>query len=406
MPKKTAHWITIPDEKLHTPVADAGENQKVSKPVKNKWFWGIAFVVVIVVTFALLAPNQFNELLRGSLFDAPGVGSPVASPMDLLEPDNSDQEETLEEAAPEEPVEAEEEGVYEEEPVVQPEEEAVSISVEPISEPEEIVIEPVGPEVEDCGKDVPCFVAHLADCSLAKVSYSYEAMGQAFEADLEITGEEAGHCLVDAMFTKSPALINLTDKEAHCKLEKGEYTEASLQAKFSDPNEVLSKCSGSAISVLEQYSALLETTEPEPEAPTEEDAQAQLIEELAKQVEQLQQQRELDIKTMEDLAKSAAPTPTVPPSVTTTTTFGQPPAVQPGFRPNPYTVAMTPEQMLMQNQAIGVQVAQAPVVQPQPAYQAPAVAATPDSGPSDILFIVFTLAFLGLVSWKFIRVFA
>ena len=76
MPKKTTNWITIPDEKLHTP-ADSAAKKKGPEHAINKWFWGIAFVVVIVITFALLAPSQFNQLLRGSLFDAPGTGDPT-----------------------------------------------------------------------------------------------------------------------------------------------------------------------------------------------------------------------------------------------------------------------------------------------------------------------------------------
>ncbi|MCK5608177.1 hypothetical protein KAR91_40220, partial [Candidatus Pacearchaeota archaeon] len=74
MSKKQTNWITIPEETVHTPVS----NKKGEPPVKNKLFWGASFVVLIVVTFALLAPSQFNELLRGSLFDAPGAGNPTA----------------------------------------------------------------------------------------------------------------------------------------------------------------------------------------------------------------------------------------------------------------------------------------------------------------------------------------
>ncbi|MCK5612769.1 hypothetical protein KAR91_63435, partial [Candidatus Pacearchaeota archaeon] len=320
----------------------------------------------------------------------------------------------------------EEESIFESEPVVQAEDEAVAIAIEPLDEAESIEIEPAEPTAEDCGKDVECFITHLADCSLAKVNYGYQIMSQSFEADLDLTGEEDGNCLVDAKFTKSPLLINLNGKEANCKLEKGEYTESSLQAKFSNPDEALNSCSGSAIDVLSQYASLIgggSQTEPEPEKEEEVDAQADLIEELNAQLEQIQSQRAEDLKAMQDLVDvvqdqkeeelhtSAQDPVEIPTSINSTATIGQPPAVQPGFRLNPYRVAVTPEETLRQNMAQGAQYAQQ--TQPsQPVYQqanyqpVPSVGQTPETGPSEVLFIAFVLTFLGLVGWKFLRTFA
>ncbi len=414
MAKKQTNWITIPEETVHTPVS----NKKGEPPVKNKLFWGASFVVLIVVTFALLAPSQFNELLRGSLFDAPGAGNPTAGVFDGEEGTEEEVVMEMQEEAEEEVVEEEEEDIFESEPVVQAEDEAVAIAIEPLEEAESIEIEPTA---EDCGKDVECFVTHLADCSLAKVNYGYKIMGQSFEADLDLTGEEDENCLVDAKFTKSPLLINLNGKEANCKLEKGEYNESSLQAKFSNPDEALNSCSGSAIDVLSQYASLMggakEEAKPEEE---KSDAQTDLIEELNAQLEQIQSQRAEDLKAMQDLVDivqdqkeeevhAAAQYPAeIPTSINSTANIGQPPAVQPGFRLNPYRVTVTPEETLRQNMAQGFQYAQ----QSQPVYQqtnyqsVPSASQTPETGPSEVLFITFILTFLGLVSWKLLRTFA
>ncbi|MBU1017596.1 hypothetical protein KKA33_01050 [Patescibacteria group bacterium] len=330
MAKKQANWITIPEETLHTPVSKMSKKQKgdSSDSVRNKIFWGVGFVIMIIAVFAVMAPAQFNELIKGSLFDAEGVGSPIASPIDLLSPDGGAGDtaesaggavETVEELSPEEgateeePAEEESDEGYVSEPVIQPKEEAVSIAIEPIAEPEPVDVGPIG-EGEGGGED-------------------------------EAAETEAG-------------------------------TEEGTSA---------------------------------------EDTQAKLIEDLNKQLEQLQKQREEDIKTMEDLVEaaeeglkpSASETTSVPPSVTTTSTLGQPPAVQPGFRTNTHTVTITPQAMLNRNMTGGYQIAQQSVTTPvyQPAYQVstPSAVQTPDTGPSEVMFIAFILTFISLLGWKLIR---
>lgn len=329
--KKSTNWITIPDETLHTPASKAkGKSKKQGKKsesVTNKLLWGIGFVVMAVIVFAVLSPSQFNDLLKGNLFDAEGVGSPVSNPSDLLAPvdgaegedegdlDGAEGEGEGEEdgAEGEGEGEGEEDGAEEEgesededpvedegyvsEPVVQPEEDAVTITIDPIVEPEDVDVEMV-----DGGE-----------------------------------GEGEG------------------------------------------------------------------------EADAAEDPQAKLVEELSKQLEQLQKQREEDIKAMQELADVTKPSAPegVPPSVGATSTLGQPPAVQPGFRSNTHTVTVTPEEMLRRNMAGGYQVAQQSTTQPvyQPAYQVstPPAVQTPDTGPSEVMLIAFLLTFVSLLGWKLIR---
>ena len=73
--KKYTNWITIPDDnasRAHGSVKQADPSLKKSD-LKNKIFFGAAFVVMTIVVFALTAPNTFNSLLKGSLFDTSGI---------------------------------------------------------------------------------------------------------------------------------------------------------------------------------------------------------------------------------------------------------------------------------------------------------------------------------------------
>ncbi len=411
--KKSTNWITIPDEALHTPASKAKGKKKQGKKsesVTNKLLWGVGFVVMAVVVFAVLAPNQFNDLLKGSLFDAEGVDSPISSPSDLLAPVDGGEGEGEEvdgaegegeevdgaEGEGEEVDGAEGEEVYVSDPVVQPEEDAVSISIDPIVEP--------GGGVVDCGEDLDCFLPHLEDCSLAKMTYKFDLLGQSLEADQEITGSEAEDCLIKVLYTKIP-IPQMVQKDAVCKIEKGTYDEDRFTELYEDMDDLLESCSGPAIDAFKVYMESV-TADQEDEV---QDSQAKLIEDLSKQLEQIQKQREEDIKTMQELADATKPSAQegVPPSITTTTTIGQPPAVQPGFRVNTHTATITPQEMLSRNMAGGYQVAQQSTTQPvyQPAYQVstPPAVQTPDTGPSEVMFIAFLLTFVGLLGWKLIR---
>ena len=159
MPKKSTHWITIPEEKLHTPGSKGAAGPKKGEPkksqtfVKNKLFWGAAFIVVVIAAFAMLAPAQFSALLQGRLFDVTGIEDESGalfeeapeeagiSPETLLVPGQAEEE--AEEVAEEVDEEPEEEGF---EPLVQPEEEPIAIAVEPVSVPEEVEVEPEAEE--------------------------------------------------------------------------------------------------------------------------------------------------------------------------------------------------------------------------------------------------------------------
>jgi len=400
--KKQTHWITIPDEKLHTPVSGEGEategkEKTGEKPVRYKFIWGIGFAVLLVAVFALLAPSQFSALLRGSLFDTAGVTEEELK-INLI-PEKKTETITETPATPEEEVAP----AAEETIVTKPQEEAVAISVTPVS---------VTPETVDCASDIDCFVGHLKDCSLAKGVMGYKISDKDFETKLEITGTDADNCLFTSEFTKSaePTLIG---QKADCKLKKGDYKKEDIEKVFSDKTQLTSTCTGDAADTLGKYLDSLAVATPVTEGESD---QAKLIADLQKQINDLQKQREEDLEAMKAAQNNLYPSAGTPAGVTATTQIGQPQAVQPGFRANPYKVTVSPQQVLQQNTGIGGQYAQqtsAYQATGYQAYQQPTYyqttvtsTATPQTGPSEILLITFALTFLGLLGWRLVRTFA
>jgi len=396
MSKKSAQWVTIPEASLHTPASEAGKAtaSKAGNPdkVKNKLLWGIGFVVLLVATFAVMSPAQFGKLLQGNVafFDTAGVEGDqldTLNSLDLLSSNTKDNE-----AAPSKEVVPPPEETPPAEPVVKPQEQPAAISVQPISTPEPVDVAPIVTGPVDCKADMACLLPHLADCSLAKGVFAYQALGQSIEANLEITGVEGDNCLTKAVITKVPQ-ADLVGKEAVCKLPKGAYTQESLQAKFGDPAKLSEVCSGSAVDSLKGYLGSLSAA----------GSQAQLVQQLMQQVQQLQQaqlQKDQEVRP-------SAPEATVPTQTPST-------ALQPGFRTNPYRVTVSPEQMLRQNAASGVPQYSAPSIgsyQPAPAtqptyqYQPVTGKKTPQTGPETTALALF-VGFMALVSWKFMRTFA
>jgi hypothetical protein len=73
MVKKSTHWVTIPEETLHTPVSTVSSAKKGKMSGKSKMFWGASFIVLVVLTAALVAPKELASLLQGNLFEQSGV---------------------------------------------------------------------------------------------------------------------------------------------------------------------------------------------------------------------------------------------------------------------------------------------------------------------------------------------
>ncbi len=407
---KKTNWITIPDEKIHTPASGQSKSQGGSQ-VKNKLFWGIGFIVLIFAAFALLAPSQFSQLLQGNLFDTSGV--PEEDRKVSLIPEKKEAPAAMEatdETASQPDSAMTQEGSVDgtansDGQVVTAQDEAVPISVEPISAPAETV---------DCEKDMVCFLASLNDCKLSKVNFSFTALDQDFAANLEITGSEGEACTLSVEFTESP-VQEVVGESFDMKLAKGDYTEEDLEKLLTSADDLKSADNDTTP---QSYADFLAGTLKA--APAELSEQEKLIEDLKNQIENLQGQREEDKKTLEDLAGAlgqeetvhgAAGTSTLPTSITSTATIGQPSAVQPGFRLNPYKVTLTPQQVLSQNTAAGVQFAQAASVntyQQAQAQSAPVITSgtTPETGPSEVLLLTFVATFLALLGWRFIRTFA
>jgi hypothetical protein len=122
MTKKSTHWVTIPEETIHTPVSGSPKNDG-NMSGKSKLFWGAGFIVLVIVTVALLAPQQMASILQGNLFEQSGF-----QPIEAIPEETGT---SAEGTAAEQPVvtPAEE---PESTTVVKPETEAVTIQVEPI----------------------------------------------------------------------------------------------------------------------------------------------------------------------------------------------------------------------------------------------------------------------------------
>lgn len=132
MTKKTSHWVTIPEETVHTPVSKKKKKSADSMPAKNKIFWGAGFVVLVIFTFALLAPTQMATILQGNLFDQ---GLTVVPEGAFEDPQSS----TVQEEVTEEDIVKE----VAEEVEVEPE---IDLAVEPVTEAVSIQIDPVATE--------------------------------------------------------------------------------------------------------------------------------------------------------------------------------------------------------------------------------------------------------------------
>jgi hypothetical protein len=489
MPKKSAQWITIPEASLYTPVSEgakasppkvgpaksglsAESGAKAGNPdlVKNKLLWGVGFVIVLVAAFAVLAPGQFSKLLQGNvLFDTSGVSNDqatnVISPLNLLpqkgdattasnptatSPENTPSADSqtppvtpsadaqgssasanpsasaTDSAAGQEPLKPAAPETSQAAPVVKPQDQPVNVAVQPIVNPEPVNVTPIVTGPVDCKSDMTCFLPKLADCSLAKGLYDYQAMGQSVEMSLEITGIEGDNCLVKSVIAKYPT-ADLVGKEAVCKLPKGVYTQDSLQAEFSDLDKLSAVCSGSAVDALKAALSV-------PSAAN--NSQSDLVDQLKKQVEELQAQKDENTKLMQDLVsqvqaqKLSGTYPAAPTSGNALPVSAAANAVQPGFRANPYRVTVTPEQMLQQRlsgapasayastgsaaysntsaQASiyqGYQQAGAQVVQASPSVKLVRGNKTPQTGPEEIAIALFA-SFVALVFWKFTKMFA
>lgn len=298
MNKKSTHWVTIPEEKVHMPAPSPKEKKN---GVNHKGLWAAGFIVVIILGFTLVAPQQMANLLQGNLFDTSGVPQEqVEQPIQPLE------------ILPEQPAPAEE-AVMEKEPetpapqnVVEAQTEAVSIQIAPVAEPETKMAE-----------------------------------GEAMQPE----------------------------------------TVAEAQPQPARP------AGGPA----------------DEELKAELDANRKLLEELSKQLAEVK--GEGQAAPAEAVHSAASDT-----AAEVTSVIGQPQAATPsGYRPNPYRVTVTPQQVLQQNTAVAQANAAPPPAIPAAATQTyydaqlAAASGTPESGPA--LTVALILTFVTLVGWRFRKIF-
>lgn len=131
------------------------------------------------------------------------------------------------------------------------EEEAMEEEEEEAME-EEPVMEAAG--AEDCEEDFGCFLAHMTNCSAAKVMASADK-GK-YEYMIELTGSEGADCKVKYAADKHPSII-YAGAEMECSVAKGTYTAEKYGEAFD-----LEKCSGSLTNDFEAPE-FADTTPPE-----------------------------------------------------------------------------------------------------------------------------------------------
>lgn len=456
--KKNTHWITIPDDELHTPASENNKSDKEKidgKHIKSNIVFGIAFVVLVLVTFAMLAPKQFSGLLKGSLFDTSGLsesqmkvtllpqktssesttssstsstsstsssGSAATTSTSSASPTTSSTSSTSTSSGGATSSTSStgstgssgSGGTSSSGTLVQPESKAVSISVTPVST-----------TAKDCTTDMTCFLPYLKDCTLAKGTYAFKISNNDFDTSLEITGSESTNCLVTVKVTKSPDTY-ITNTDTKCKIPQGTYTQTVLDALVASTSSLSkqisnSYCTGTASTNLKTYLDNLSTSS---------------------SASSTSSQSATDLKTaLQSISSQTYPaattttTTTTPTSVTSTATIGQSSTtVTPAFKTNSYKVTTTPQQVLQNNLASGystgtsassvasgnavtyyqpysVSIVQSKVqsnsgYSSQTSKSLSSVKSTPNSGPTEMILITFVITFLGLAGWKFRKIFA
>ena len=134
--KKNAQWVTLPDDNIHLSASSSKKSSHQKKeafPIKNKFFWGIGFVIIIAVALAFLAPNEFSTLIQGNLFDAPGTKmqkkEQKINPLGIL-PDKTKEDEGIIDGSDNQKNII---GSSQDKTVVKAETDAVNIQIEPIA---------------------------------------------------------------------------------------------------------------------------------------------------------------------------------------------------------------------------------------------------------------------------------
>ncbi len=64
---KSTHWVTIPEETVHMPDVSG------APALKHKGVWAVALVVLLAVGGVMVAPERFQRLLQGNLFETGGT---------------------------------------------------------------------------------------------------------------------------------------------------------------------------------------------------------------------------------------------------------------------------------------------------------------------------------------------
>jgi len=176
---KETIWITIPEEVTppkRLPMDDPHDDYDT---VKNRVFWGVGFVALIIFSSMLFAPQQFVGLMQGQLFDG---GFQVVPDYDAQQDQGDlfggEELDSTEITLDEEVVVGESES----DSVVSAEDDAVTIQIEPL--------EPTEPLEEDANTQISDEIEEVSEGALDDVLNNIEGVTDAGEIDkVEVVDE-------------------------------------------------------------------------------------------------------------------------------------------------------------------------------------------------------------------------
>lgn len=359
--------------KQNQPVLNVGQVlAKDAEEVTHKWFWATGFVVIMVLSALLLAPDEFSaqmkRLIPGNLFNDTiknydGVDFipedfAETSSLQVIPPQPGSQaEQEVQEVVQQEALDQQ----AQQNQVVDANTNAVDVVVDPVA----VQVEPI--EATDSNEESQVTtpeastVEDTADLSPAAPE---EGMGEDLEAT-EVEPVEEDDAVQEAALSAQQALIEQLNQELQAFQQQSEQ-----QAQQLSGEQNLNPAAG------DDPNTGLQTT-------------------------QILGQQPSITATQGGQTTTAPPMPSLTSNLNTTPPVAQPTTT---YRLNPYKVTLTPQQVLAQNQGkIAANQAASQTLEVNEFHMAQAnvatanaqlgqVQATPESGPMDLVWVALALA--------------
>ena len=371
MTNKSSNWVTIPEEKIHTPVSKKVKKRFVdtsSEKVKNKLFWGAGFIVLVIFTAALLAPRQLASILQGNLFDSTSQG------FDFIPEDSFEDPEITQ--VEKEPSSANNGQVsnsdfHQDEPeqslVVEANTDAVSIEIDPI-------------------------ITQVQEDNLDKnIDQSDNLNDSQLDVQIEDSSDDISPSSIDDMLVPSDSEVNTDPAKDEIDANRLLLKQLSEQiSEFKKKDEEKTKIMEDLIDITVNS----DNTEIHASAPDVVDTTLELS----------------DTSSTDTTAITTPPVSTTNNlAVTATTSFGESALGSDGYRVNTHTVNITPQQALAKHSAVQanhipqntLSVSES-TIDYSDSYSR--LDTTPESGPKESLLLALILSFISLLGWRLLKI--